>query len=244
MENGKNSGAKDEAIEAAYIIPFFLSQFLKYIFRRGIMKAVSLTKVRIFLPIVLCIIVSGFASKSYAPPEPPDMWPCPIDPNFTYESELLELDSFSDILKSIEGDDEIARCNTVSKGDVFIPGIGNYPATLTGPFEIETFGIIGHTTGTFDTEILSMSLSGEINGNDILMRESPTLSSTGLFNVELGDNCYMVDSFFDIFFEISIDGGNTWIPQEGSSHFELTPEPATVCLLVLGSMAVLKRRRR
>ena len=39
---------------------------------------------------------------------------------------------------------------------------------------------------------------------------------------------YMISSFFDIFTEISLDGGNTWQPAQQSGHVEMHPDPKQV----------------
>lgn len=69
------------------------------------------------------------------------------------------------------------------------------------------------TTGTFDAEIVSMSLSGNIPGfGTIEIRENPDRKLTGRTQIsDLGDGRYNVDSFFDVFTELSVDGGQTWI---------------------------------
>ena len=69
------------------------------------------------------------------------------------------------------------------------------------------------TMGTFATEIMSMGLSGSVGGMDIVVKESPTLQSWGETTVtDIGSGQYQVDSFFDVFTELSVDGGDTFAP--------------------------------
>jgi len=80
----------------------------------------------------------------------------------------------------------------------------------------------------------------------VTIRESPTLTSTGQTTITPQGDGFHVSSFFDVFTELSLDGGNTWTPNIGAaSHFESTPEPTTL-LLTGGALILLGRtiRRR
>ena len=101
----------------------------------------------------------------------------------------------------------------------------------------------GGPLGTFATEMESMSLSG----GGAMIRESPTLHSLGQTTVQQVPGGYHIDSFFDVFTELSIDGGASWIPADGgSTRVELNPvpEPGAVSLLALGVFGLLGRRMR
>lgn len=84
-----------------------------------------------------------------------------------------------------------------------------------------------HQTGSiryFDTEMLQLDLSGIVQPVATLVRESPTLASLGQTTIEtLGGGNFKIDSFFDVFFEMSIDGGVTWAPgSNGPGHLTVT----------------------
>jgi hypothetical protein len=92
-------------------------------------------------------------------------------------------------------------------------GLGPVDVTLTGPVTTIAYGKAGNTTGLFDTEMVSMSLSGSAGDSNIQLRESPTLASLGEADImDLGGGLYQIDSFFDVFTELSVDGG-PWMPQ-------------------------------
>ena len=77
----------------------------------------------------------------------------------------------------------------------------------------------------FDTEITQMDFSANLPGASIMFRESPTLSSYG--EAELrpgGSGGFQLSSFFDVFLEVSSDGGQTWKAlNNGPLHLELQP---------------------
>ncbi len=130
------------------------------------------------------------------------------------------------------------------------------PLVLTGPVQTIVRGKVGQTTGTWETEMLSMSLTGAAvlplgPPLALVVRESPTLQSTGQTTItDLGGGQFHIDSFFDVFTELSIDGGANFIPSVGSMRMRLTPEPSAVLSLLslvavgcIGGIARYGRRR-
>jgi hypothetical protein len=104
---------------------------------------------------------------------------------------------------------------------VSIDGGPSQPLSANGPAVVALFGKWNLTTGSFNTELLSMDLSG----GGVMIRESPTLPSTGQTTItDIGDRMYHIDSFFDVFTEISLDGGQTWFPSDASTRLGLVPE--------------------
>ena len=86
----------------------------------------------------------------------------------------------------------------------------------------------------------------------VLLRESPTEASTGEYNLTpLGGGVvgYTVDSFFDVFVELSLDNGLSWRQTEGPFRMNLTslvPEPATLgmAMVAMAGLGLVRRRRR
>lgn len=68
------------------------------------------------------------------------------------------------------------------------------------------------TTRHFNAELQYMLVSGGTLPSGWLIRESPTLVSAGQEKVRPFDGGYLISSFFDIFLELSMDGGATWMP--------------------------------
>ncbi len=76
-----------------------------------------------------------------------------------------------------------------------------------------TFLSAAGSTGTYDAELLQLDLTGGTLPVGMMLRESPTLASTGLFkSTNLGSGLYRVSSFFDVFTELSTDAGASWEP--------------------------------
>lgn len=119
---------------------------------------------------------------------------------------------------------------------------------MAGPTTTVVHGKVGQVTGGFDTEMLSLDLTGSVLGNLIMIRESPTRASTGRTSIsDLGGNMFRIESFFDVWTEISLDGGATWnLADDGPARMTLIPEPASGLLLALGGlgMSLLRRRQR
>lgn len=112
-----------------------------------------------------------------------------------------------------------------------------------------TLKATGNSTGSWDTEMLSMDLSGSIPGGPtIAIRLSEAKSSGGQLTVSnigsSGQDLFLIDSFFDVWTEISIDSGQ-WTPADSPVRVDLvTPEPASAVLIALGIPLAARRRKR
>jgi hypothetical protein len=94
--------------------------------------------------------------------------------------------------------------------------------------------------------MVSMSLSGDVGGVTIDIRESPSKASEGKTKVDdLGGGQFEIDSFFDVFVELSIDGGPFQQQTNEPLRMELVPEPAgwVVMLAALPLLRWMANRR-
>jgi hypothetical protein len=89
--------------------------------------------------------------------------------------------------------------------------------------------------------MIMLNLQGQVLSQPFMIRESPTLASRGVTTTEvlcpLCDppfDTYRISSFFDVFTELSIDGGTTWVPSPHSVRILQTPEPGSLLLLACG----------
>ena len=118
---------------------------------------------------------------------------------------------------------------------------GNDPFTThtgTGTAHVVGTAPLGLEPRAFEMEMLSFDISGVYNGvSPFLIRESPTIASTGNTTIEsLAGGQYRIDSFFDVFTEMSVDGGQTWFP--------MVPEPSTAMLMILAAVVGTPCRKR
>ncbi len=99
----------------------------------------------------------------------------------------------------------------------------------------------------FEIELLSIGGdAGELSmvGPDdviIALRESPTIRSLGEHSItSLGDGTFEIDSFFDVYFELSVNDG-PFHPATAPLRlgFSIVPEPSMLSLLSIGALSVL-----
>jgi hypothetical protein len=121
---------------------------------------------------------------------------------------------------------------------VFDSVSGTQPVTLIGPIAMVAYDKFS-ATGSWQVEIVSMSLSGDVGGVPIELRESPVENSFGQTTVtDLGGGVYEIDSFFDIFTELSVAGGPFQPSISGPGRLELVAIPAPPSVPAMGPLAV------
>jgi hypothetical protein len=69
----------------------------------------------------------------------------------------------------------------------------------------------------YDTELLELNIQGGNLPEGMLIRESPTRASLGKTAIaSVPGGGHLVHSFFDVFTEVSMDGGQTWLVSTGA----------------------------
>jgi hypothetical protein len=115
------------------------------------------------------------------------------------------------------------------------------PLTLTGTIEQEVLGRTFSTeTGTWTTELTSLSLSGPVLGDTLTVALDTSHTSSGTTSiVPVGDGTFRIDSFFDVFVELTLDGVPPLTVNRGPLELVLSPvaavpEPSTWAMMILG----------
>jgi hypothetical protein len=165
-------------------------------------------------------------------------------PPLCYVNGFLTVVPFNPVIVPL-GNDERDIFTASFSFDV-LPGgpIAAGPYNLTGTIDILTPGFLGGPGPYFNTEILAMDFSGP----GIMVRESPTQQSLGespISSVTLPAGTYTIPSFFDVFVEISLDSGSSWIPSSPAGPYNVaTPEPGTWLLAGTALVGLIWKRRR
>src|SRR5262249_7894121 len=80
----------------------------------------------------------------------------------------------------------------------------------------------------YDANMMQLDLSSSLPAG-IMVRESPSLPSRGQTTGATGSSGgFMISSFFDIFTEISLDGGNKWTPADQPLRVVMGAEPPPI----------------
>lgn len=120
--------------------------------------------------------------------------------------------------------------------------------------ELTSTGTDATGLDTYDTEMLSMDLQGGTLPGGVMIRESPTKQSLGKTAIRESPTLVHINSFFDVFTELSVDGGQSWVRSTDSAgnvdsnrmtlEGSAVPEPASMAALGFGVVALIKRRRK
>ncbi len=130
--------------------------------------------------------------------------------------------------------------NTLVALEVSQDGLDWSPVLAQGPVQvrIQRTPDVGNTS-TFDTEMLQLDLQGTSPDGPFLIRESPTLASTGRHTIRPSGSRFLISSLFDVFLDLSIDGGQTWIPANRGIQVQPSPPPPSPIVLNCSSNITL-----
>jgi hypothetical protein len=148
---------------------------------------------------------------------------------------------------------QIVSADAVFSADVYTNNSGS-PGTLIGPLTAPGSVDITYLDrnlmmplGTFTADLTEFDFSGTLIGHTFVVMQNPSKMSTGVTTIERVlplDDTYKVSSFFDVFAELSIDGG-PFVPGQPITT-SLVPEPgyaAAAGSILVGIFAFARRRR-
>jgi hypothetical protein len=92
---------------------------------------------------------------------------------------------------------------------------------------------------TYATEMITLDIQGGNLPPGFMIRESPTLLSTGTTTIDNTPGGFLIISSFDISTELSTDHGNTWIPSDHPGHMALSYRPGLPTLSQWGLIALV-----
>lgn len=208
-------------------------------------------KKNIFTSILVTILICSFANAYYF--FPTDLQPAPTG------MYLCKTPLFGSYPASAMGAIQIRKfCNRVFSSNLPppLPGLP-WTNTFTGMAEFEISYDNGSTwtameipitealrmefisgvgsTITYSIEMVSMDISGGGLPTNYIIRESPTLSSSGTVTVTPTAGGYTISSFFNICTELSIDGGAWWYPTTQIGYMEQKLDPQVIAPIMTSS---------
>jgi hypothetical protein len=109
-------------------------------------------------------------------------------------------------------------CNISSDGTTFIPA----QATGTAVVRIDNTNAPWGDATVYNTELLTLAVSGTSGNGPFYLRESPTKASTGKHIVEpAGAAAYKIGSSFDVSLENGFSNGLVWKPANRPIRIDL-----------------------
>jgi hypothetical protein len=134
-------------------------------------------------------------------------------------------------------------------GTLFLNGSNMGPVVAQAAVSISL--LVTSNSGGVETLSTQMTQLDVNLGGGHLIRIDPTTPSTGQTTVTtLPGGVFQINSFFDVFTDLSLDGGLTWNPSSGGNGqgggalmtLQATPEPGSVALFGAGLVLLLSAR--
>ena len=123
---------------------------------------------------------------------------------------------------------------------------------LSGSIEQEVLGRTFPTElGSWTTDLVSLSLSGSVLGHTLTAILDPAHQSTGVTSITStngpnGQELFRIDSFFDVFVELTLDTVPPLNTTRGPIHVEAVqpvPEPTSIAAIATGLLIMLAMHR-
>jgi hypothetical protein len=165
-----------------------------------------------------------------------DIAPPIISPTGQIDYPAVDFDVFVDVVgkKSNGGTAHYAMYSLQKACRLSYTPIPNHPGLYDTTFSFDPFTLTAiDPPQPTDPDPITSAL---------LRQGSPSAPNGQTQVTDLGNGQFQFTSFFDVFFDISLDNGTTWTPAELPHHLTALPEPASIAL-VLPTLFVLRRSR-
>jgi hypothetical protein len=132
--------------------------------------------------------------------------------------------------------------------DGAVTGAINEGVVLTGTVEEQVIGRMSNTElGSFQVDVTNLDLSGTVAGHTLQLMLTTGATSTGTTSIVADGNQFRIDSFFDVFVDLSLVG--TGLSTTGREiQLVAVPETSTWAMMLAGfaglGLAVTRRAGR
>jgi hypothetical protein len=196
-------------------------------------------------------LMTGFAARASVL-EPTATLP---PPNGTYSLPLVcitavclvnaNVSGFNTTSDALISGNEVVGTTAVFSAEVF-QNAGGSPGADLGPLSINgtmNFIYFGRTfsvpLGTFNAQITDFDFAGIFNTHPFEVKQNPGSASTGMTTISGTPGAFTVESFFDVFAELSLNGGPFDPGPQRVATLTGAPEPGSAGLALVGLLGLV-----
>jgi hypothetical protein len=197
---------------------------------------------------------AGIVQPTDTLPPPTGVYSLPLICIATVCLENATVSGFNNTSDVFSGGNELVTSTATFSADVYQDNSGN-PGAFLAPLSAGgtmdfTYFDRGPSTplGTFNAQITALDFAGTFLGHPFEIEQNPSQASTGITTINEVPGItpmYQVTSFFDVFLDVSLNGGPFVPGPQRQANLSGTPEPLSGwCMLAgLASLVGLRLRR-
>jgi hypothetical protein len=151
----------------------------------------------------------------------------------------------SQVLNTFGASEDILTDAVLSGEITTLSGTPISPFSLTGTVEQDVIGRMSATaTGTWTVDLTGLTLTGTALGDTLTVGLDGSRTSSGTTSIVPSGGNFDVNSFFDVFVDISLSSAPTQTANGGAIVLNAVPEPISLLILTPACLALLATRRR